>query len=147
MYRRKKLNSIRVTSFNVFKKNEQNLAHFSTWSGKKQVTPGLILSIQPIQKVHLGSDFGMRVSMRRIQIEKEEENSNYGTNLKVNEFRTKKAVSFEVHKVKAKWNRERYNKFCWRYEKESKRTQIRYQKSACELKKEISKTYDIRAFF
>lgn len=78
---------------------------------------------------------------------KEERNGNYEKDLEGNESRTKDAFSSKVHKVEIKWSRERQDKLHGRYGKRSKRTQIRYQKSAWELEKEAFKTYDIRALW
>lgn len=77
----------------------------------------------------------------------EEGNGNHENDLEGNESRTEEAVSSEVPKVEIKWNREGEDKLRGRYGKGSKRTRMRQQKSARELEKEASKTYDIRALW
>lgn len=77
----------------------------------------------------------------------EEGNGNHENDLEGNESRTEEAVSSEVPKVEIKWNREEEDKLRGGYGKGSKRTRMRQQKSARELEKEASKTYDIRALW
>ena len=67
--------------------------------------------------------------------------------LKGDESRTEEAVSSEFYKVEIKWSSEGQDKLCGGYGKGSKRTPMRHQKSARELEKEASKTYDIRALW
>lgn len=63
------------------------------------------------------------------------------------ESRTEQAVSPEVRKTQIRWNKEGEGKLRGAYSKGSRRTQIRHQKSACELQKEGSKTYNIQALW
>ena len=65
--------------------------------------------------------------------------------LDLEEPRIKQAVSLDVSKTEIRWNKEGENRLCKGYGKGSKRTQMRHQKSAYELRKEASKTYNIQA--
>ncbi len=77
----------------------------------------------------------------------EERNGNHENNLQGNKSRTEEVVSSEVPKIEIKWNKEGGDKLCGGYRKGSKRTRMRQQKSARELEKEASKTYDIRVLW
>lgn len=61
--------------------------------------------------------------------------------------RTEQAVSPKVSKVEIRWNKEGEQNLHGGYGKGSKRTQMRHNKSARDLEKEASKTYNIQALW
>ena len=77
----------------------------------------------------------------------EDEDDVDGLDLDLEEFRTERAVSPEACKTQIKWKKEGEDKLCGAYGKGSRRTQMRHQKSARELQKEGSKSYNIQALW
>ena len=61
--------------------------------------------------------------------------------------KTEQAVSLVVCKKEVKWNKEKEDRLCRSYGKGSRSIQMRKQRSAWELEKEASKTYNIQALW
>lgn len=67
--------------------------------------------------------------------------------MEIEEPRTEQAVSPVVCKKEVKWNKEGEDRLRGSYGKGSRSTQMRKQRSAWELEKEASKTYNIQALW
>lgn len=65
----------------------------------------------------------------------------------VEKSRTKQAYSSKVHKTQVKCNEKGEDKLCETYSKGSRKTQMQYQKSTCELQNERLKIYNIQALW
>lgn len=75
----------------------------------------------------------------------EERNNVAKLDLDLEKPKIKQAVSPNISKTEIKQKKKGEDKLCGGYNKGSKKMQIRYQKSAHELKKKVSKTYNIQA--
>ena len=143
--RRKQLKSARAASLEVFKKRRSE-ANSLPNSAQLRVDDRELSTADTTDTEGESETWFWNESANETDSDTEEEgNGNHEKDLEGDESRTEEAVSSEVHKVEIKWSREGQDKLCGGYGKGSKRTQMRHQKSARELEKEASKTYDIRA--
>ena len=135
---RQQRNAARVASNEVFKKKQLELA-----SAQSQIDDDK-LSTTNTSDTEGEEVWFWNESANETNSDTKEEGENVDLE-DVEESRTEQAVSSKVCKTQIRWNKKGEDKLRGAYGKESRRIQMRHQKSAHKLQKEASKTYNIQA--
>ena len=144
---REQRNAARAASNEVFKKRRLEARSLSK-SAQPKVDDDKLSTVNTSDTEDESETWFWHESANETNSDTEEEGDDVAeSDLDLEEPRIKQAVSPDVSKTEIRWNKEGEDRLRGGYGKGSRRTQMRHQKSARELRKEASKTYNIQALW